>query len=57
LFPPGPDGLPRPFGFFAGIANEMAGPTGRNLSAPTTQAADILEFSWDAVKQARRQRN
>jgi hypothetical protein len=54
LFPPGDDGLPRPFGFFAGAENEMAGPQNRPLSAPTTRAADILDFSWDAVKKARK---
>ena len=46
LFPPGSDGKPQPFGFFAGVETEMAGPLDRPLSAPTTRAADILDFTW-----------
>jgi hypothetical protein len=45
LFPPGDDGLPRAFGFFAGSENEMAGPVGRPLAAPTTRTAEILEIT------------
>jgi hypothetical protein len=46
LVPPDKDGNPQPFGFFAGLQNEMVGPIDRAMSAPTTRAADILEFTW-----------
>lgn len=46
LFPPDENGLPRPFGFFAGAEREMSGPVSRDMSAPTTRAADIMEFPW-----------
>jgi hypothetical protein len=46
LYPPDTAGLPRAFGFFAGAENIMAGPVSRALSAPTTRAADILDFKW-----------
>lgn len=50
LYPPGPDGLPCAFGLFVGDENEMTGPVGRPLSAPTTRAADIIEFSLDRAR-------
>ncbi|MFT7570218.1 MAG: hypothetical protein ACI9JL_001245 [Paracoccaceae bacterium] len=47
IHPPDEEGLPRAIGFFAGLENEMAGQLNRPLAAPTTRAADILEFSPD----------
>lgn len=52
LVPPDQDGKPKAFGFFAGRENEMAGDAGRALFAPTTRDADILDFSWKAMKGA-----
>jgi hypothetical protein len=57
LFPPDDKGLPRPFGFFAGRENEMAGSIGRVLSAPTTRDADIIDFSWSKMKAAKGSQN
>lgn len=50
IFPPEQDGLPRPFGFFAGAENTMAGKIDRPLSAATTRAADKLDFNFDGVQ-------
>jgi hypothetical protein len=46
LVPPDANGLPQAFGFFAGVEDEMAGPVGRPLMAPTTRDADIIDFHW-----------
>ena len=52
LYPPDKDGLPRALGFFMGAENEMAGPINRPLMAPTTRAADIIDFYWPETSDA-----
>ncbi len=46
ICPPDADGNLRAFGFIAGAEAEMSGPMHRQLAAPTTRAADILDFAW-----------